>query len=72
MNLKMIKIGDEIWWESNGVIRTPTALRIRGFSDCGEWVFVDGSDCGIPIKEVFLAKKKKSYSEWLKNKDYKQ
>jgi hypothetical protein len=46
------QIGDHVQWESNGQIQFETPRRIRGLSPDGQWVFVDGSDTGLPIKEM--------------------
>jgi len=50
--IKTPVIGDVVQWESNGALQFPAPRRIRALSDDGEWAFVDGSDTGLPIKEL--------------------
>lgn len=47
-----MKAGDYIQWECNGVLVFPQPKRLREFSECGEFVFVDDSVTGIPVREV--------------------
>ncbi len=47
------QIGDYVQWESNGQIQFE-AKRVRGLSPDGLWAFVDGSDTGLPIKELTI------------------
>jgi len=47
-----VKIGDFVQWESQGILQFREPKRVKGFSDDGEFVFVDGSNTGIPIAEV--------------------
>lgn len=46
------KQGDFVQWESQGVLQFPKARRVTGFSEDGEWTFVEGSNTGIPTSEV--------------------
>ena len=46
------QIGDYVQWESGGQIQFPEPKRIRALMDDGLWAFVDGSDTGLPIKEL--------------------
>lgn len=48
------KLGDLVQWESQGVLRLATPLRVRAVSEDGEWIFVDGSETGIPMDEVLV------------------
>ncbi len=48
------KIGDFVQWESNGILKLPVPRRVRAFSDDGEWAFLEGSDTGVPTKELTL------------------
>jgi hypothetical protein len=45
-------IGDTVQWESQGVLQLPVPRRIRALSEDGEWAFIDGSNTGIPVKEL--------------------
>ena len=47
-------VGDLIQWEANGVLQLPTAMRVRHVHEDGEWVFVDGSETGIPMDETIV------------------
>jgi hypothetical protein len=46
------KVGDLIQWMSNGALALPEPGRVRFVSPDGEWVFIDGSETGIPAWEV--------------------
>jgi hypothetical protein len=46
------KVGDFVQWESQGVLQFPGVRRVTGFSEDGEWAFVDGSGTGVPVKEL--------------------
>lgn len=46
------QIGDYVQWESGGLIQFQEPKRIRGMSPDGQWAFVDGSETGLPIKEL--------------------
>lgn len=47
-----VKIGDFVQWESQGMLQFREPKRVKGFSDDGKFVFVDGSPTGMPIAEV--------------------
>ena len=49
------KVGDFVQWESNGVLGLPASRKISGFSDDGQFAFLEGSKTGIPISEVIPA-----------------
>jgi hypothetical protein len=49
-----LRIGDYVQWESQGVLRLPEPRRIRGFSNDGQWAFLDGSEAGVPKKELIV------------------
>jgi hypothetical protein len=49
------KIGDYVQWESRGVLQMPEPKRIRGFSEDGEWVFLEGSETGVLVNELITA-----------------
>ena len=46
------QIGDHVQWESGGQIQFQELKRIRALSQDGLWAFVDGSDNGLPVKEL--------------------
>ncbi len=50
-------VGDLIQWESTGVLQLPEPRRVRAVSDDEQWVFVDGSETGIPMTEVIVEEK---------------
>jgi hypothetical protein len=50
--MKDIKIGDYVQWEPNGVIFFIKPRRVTGLSPCKQYVFVEGSNTGLPIKEI--------------------
>lgn len=54
-----VEIGDLVNWESQGALQFPEPKKVKGFSDCGKWVFVEGSETGLPIEEVKLERKAK-------------
>ncbi len=47
-----IQVGDYVQWESQGVLQFPVPRIILGFSDDGEWAFVEGSGTGVPVAEL--------------------
>ncbi len=53
-------VGDLIQWESAGVIRMEAPRRVRAkVEDQGVWwVFVEGSETGIPMEEAVLVERK--------------
>ena len=48
------RIGDWIDYESGGAITNPEPMRVRGLSDDGRWVFVDGSTSGLEMDQVIV------------------
>jgi hypothetical protein len=52
-------IGDLVQWELDGVLKLEAAKRVRAIQthDGAEWVFVDGSETGIPIDQVLVEAK---------------
>jgi hypothetical protein len=46
------KVGDFVQWESQGVLQFLEPKRVREISDDGNWAFVDGSNTGVPVKEL--------------------
>jgi len=49
-----IAIGDYVQWDSQGVLQFPQPKRVRELSEDGEWAFVEGSNTGMPVKELTL------------------
>lgn len=49
------KIGDWVQWEHNGILGLPQSKKIVGFSDDGQFGFVEGSNTGLPISEIIPA-----------------
>jgi hypothetical protein len=46
--------GAKVQWTVNGVDQFPEPKTVRGLSDCGQYVFVEGSDCGLPIDQITI------------------
>lgn len=46
------QIGDYVQWESSGQIQFQEPKRVRALAEDGLWAFVDGSDTGLPVKEL--------------------
>jgi hypothetical protein len=49
------RVGDYVQWESQGTLKLPKPLRVRGFSDDGKWAFLEGSNTGIPADQLIHA-----------------
>ena len=47
-----VEVRDYVQWESQGVIQFPNPKRVRELSEDGNWAFVDGSNTGVPVKEL--------------------
>lgn len=47
-----VKVGDYVQWEPSGVLQFQEPKRVRSISEDGQFVFVDGSDTGLPVTEV--------------------
>ena len=48
-----LKIGDRVQWESQGCVFFPVPRKITGFSPCRQFVFVEGTNCGLPVEQVY-------------------
>lgn len=48
------RVGDLIDYESHGVIANPAPMRVRALSDNQAWVFVEGSETGLKMKNVIV------------------
>jgi hypothetical protein len=47
-----VKIGDAVQWTSQGADQFAEPRKIKSISEDGEYAFVEGSDTGIPVKEL--------------------
>jgi hypothetical protein len=47
-----IQAGDYVQWESQGVLQFQAPRQVRGFSDDGDWAFVEGSATRVPVSEL--------------------
>jgi len=56
---KVAEVGDLVQWESSGVLKLPQPMRVRAVQEHegAQWVFVEGSETGIPMAEVLLQEK---------------
>ncbi|MCH9052752.1 MAG: hypothetical protein IIA72_17045 [Proteobacteria bacterium] len=52
-----VAVGAYIQWESEGALQFPTPRRVTGVSEDETFVFVEGSNTGIPMSEIQLAEK---------------
>lgn len=46
------KIGEWVQWEHNGILGLPQAKKLVGFSEDGQFGFVEGSTTGLPVSEI--------------------
>lgn len=54
-----LRVGDLVQWESQGVLQFPRAVTVLGFTEDGEWVFVEGSETGLPVSQLTLVESAK-------------
>lgn len=56
---KIVEVGDLVQVEVNGILTFPQPTRVRAVQDHGEttWVFVEGSETGIPAAQVIVKQK---------------
>lgn len=59
-NPPSIQIGDAVQWESQGVLQFREPKKIREISDGGDWAFVEGSNTGMPVKELTVIAEKQT------------
>ena len=52
--IERLELGSQVQWTPGGVDQFERPKRVRAVSDDGEWVFVEGSETGIPRSEVRL------------------
>lgn len=57
-----VEIGDLVQWESNGVLQLSVPTRVRQIQEYegGSWIFIEGSETGIPMSEVSVIEKGQS------------
>lgn len=57
--LTKAEVGDLIQWEADGVLRLPKPVTVRAIqeADGNSWVFVEGSETGIPMEQVVIEQK---------------
>lgn len=53
----VVRPGDWVQWESQGVLQFSKPLRVRAVSDDGDWAFVEGSETGLPMAELSVERK---------------
>lgn len=53
---KVVRVGEYVQWESQGVLQFEHPKRVRWVSDDGTHLAVDGSDTGIPVDQVSVEK----------------
>lgn len=54
------KVGDLIQWEPDGITKFSSPKRVRAVSPDSLWVFIEGSETGIPINEIQIQDAKAS------------
>ena len=54
-----IAVGDLVQWEANGLLQfeRPRTVRALREHEGQDWVFVEGSETGLPLHEVILERK---------------
>jgi hypothetical protein len=50
--LDKVEVGDFVQWESQGVLQLPKPMMVREVSEDGKWAFLEGSNTGLPVKEL--------------------
>lgn len=50
-----VKVGDFVQWTSQDQQRFAEPRRVSGLSEDGEWAFVEGTETGLPAKELEVA-----------------
>mgnify|MGYP000291459020 CR=1 FL=1 len=49
-------VGTLVQWEQDGALQLSAPTRVRQVTPDGEWVFVDGSETGIPMSQTIVEK----------------
>lgn len=47
-----VRVGDRIQWECGGMLMFDPLPRVRWISDCRRYVFVEGTNTGIPVAQI--------------------
>lgn len=47
-------VGDLVQWEINGALQLQRPAKVQSIHESGDWVFVDGSNTGIPMSQVIV------------------
>lgn len=47
-------VGDLVQWEADGVLQLQHPAKVLSIHESGEWVFVEGSNAGIPMNQVVV------------------
>lgn len=47
-----VKIGDYVQWTNSGVDQLPAPLPVTGFSEDGEWAFLENRGTAVPVSEL--------------------
>jgi hypothetical protein len=45
-------VGDSVQWESQGALQFDKPRKITGFSEDRTYAFIEGSNAGIPVKQL--------------------
>jgi len=46
-----IQVGDQIQWAPGGMMMFKNPPKVRSFSPCGKFLFVENETCGLPVGE---------------------
>jgi hypothetical protein len=57
--VKKPEVGDLVQWEKDGTLRLEAPRRVRAIQDgeLSSWIFLEGSDTGIPMGEITMVEK---------------
>jgi hypothetical protein len=55
--LPNVEVGDSVQWVSQDARQFPAPKRVRAISPDHQWVFVEGSETGIPMQHVEVVEK---------------
>lgn len=53
-------VGDLVQWSPSGIDQFNPPARVRAVAPEGDWIFVDGSETGIPVNETVILKRAES------------
>ena len=56
---KRLKLATGFQWEADGVLKLETAARVRAIQEHSgqKWVFIEGSETGIPVSQIRVEQK---------------